>query len=45
LLLDALPPRLAALLAARKGRRSLPFGLPSFTSGSHVLDRTASFTE
>jgi protein ImuA len=45
LLLDALPPRLAALLAPRKARRGLPFALPSFTGGSHVLDRTASFTE
>jgi protein ImuA len=40
--LRALPPRLAALLAARKPRRRLPEALPVPGSGSHVLDRTAS---
>jgi protein ImuA len=38
------PPKLSALLAARKSRRSgivLPLGF----TGSHVLDRTASFAE
>ena len=46
LLLPAQMPRLAALLAARKGRRvGLPFALPSLTSGSHVLDRTATLAE
>ena len=46
LLLPAQTPRLAALLAARKARRgSLPFALPSFSGGSHVLDRTATLAE
>jgi protein ImuA len=45
LLLDAMPARVAALLAARKGRRVAP-SLPVVSkSGSHVLDRTASFAE
>jgi protein ImuA len=47
LVLQAQPPRLAALLAARKAMRrsGLPFLVPSSSSGSHVLDRTASFAE
>jgi hypothetical protein len=46
LVLEAQTPRLAALLAARKARRSgLPFLVPSSSSGSHVLDRTATLTE
>ncbi|MDB5856385.1 MAG: hypothetical protein JWQ76_74 [Ramlibacter sp.] len=47
LVLQAQPPRLAALLAARKGRRnsSVPVAFPSIPSSvSHVLDRTASLT-
>lgn len=42
-LLPAQPVRLAALLAARKSRRSSPVRLIS--RGSHVLDRTASYAE
>ncbi len=42
LLLRSLPPRLSALLAARKSRRSAPVPVPV---GSHVLDRTATLTE
>ena len=46
LLLDALPARVAALLAARKGRRvAAPVSPVSSTSESHVLDRAASFAE
>jgi protein ImuA len=46
-LLDAMPARVAALLAARKGRGSSVAApsLPSSSRGSHVLDRTASFAE
>jgi hypothetical protein len=40
LLLPAQPARLSALLAARKSRRIVPQSPPS-TTGSHVLDRTA----
>ena len=42
LVLRAQPGRLAALLAARKSRRDVPF-LETLTSESHVLDRTPSF--
>jgi protein ImuA len=42
LVLPAQPERLAALLAARKTRRAAPV-LPILTSGSHVLDRPATF--
>jgi protein ImuA len=47
LVLHAQSPRLAALLAARKGRSSsVPVVLPSISSSvSHVLDRTATLTE
>jgi len=41
LLLQAHPARLAALLAARKTRRTA-VPLPVDDGGSHVLDRTAS---
>lgn len=41
LLLRSQPPRLAALLAARKARRGIPQPVSLPTSGSHVLDRTA----
>lgn len=41
-LLPAQPQRLSALLAARKARRSFAPAEP-FTTGSHVLDRTASY--
>jgi protein ImuA len=44
-LLDAMPARVAALLAARKGRPAAPPLPVVSTSGSHVLDRTASFAE
>lgn len=40
--LQGQPARLSALLAARKARRAEPV-LPSTTSGSHVLDRPATF--
>jgi protein ImuA len=42
LILQAQPARLSALLAARKARRPEPL-FPSTTSGSHVLDRPATF--
>ena len=42
LVLHAQPARLAALLAARRSRRAEPV-LPSTPSGSHVLDRPATF--
>lgn len=41
LLLRSQPPRLSALLAARKSRRMVP-PAETFTTPSHVLDRTAS---
>jgi protein ImuA len=44
LLLRTHPQKLSALLAARKVRRSAPLPLVSPT-GSHVLDRTASFAQ
>lgn len=42
LALQGQPARLSALLAARKARRTEPL-LPSTPSGSHVLDRPATF--
>jgi protein ImuA len=45
LLLPAQPARLAALLAARKGRRLPAPVVSSNDGGSHVLDRTASLAQ
>lgn len=44
LLLRSQPPKLSALLAARKSRRMVPAAEPLHT-GSHVLDRTETFAE
>ncbi len=42
--LEPHPPRLAALLAARKGRRTAASPQTVTERGSHVLDRTATFS-
>lgn len=44
LVLSSQPQRLAALLAARKSRRTVPVSTPSSLAASHVLDRAATFS-